>query len=126
MGQLTGPTVYRAGGWFVRYKDGTPNVLHLTEIQVDPKDSLPLRPAPSSTSSSRPRAVCTHPFRNVSSVAEVANGFGDWDNAAQVLYVRATMQTATFGSPGKDAPDVIPQQEQRGAWATSSKKPVLC
>lgn len=118
MGQLTGPIVYKAGGWFVRYTAGTPNVLNLTEIQVDPKDSLVLAfPYPAGTKfniffqgaswCSTSWAVCTHPFRNVSSVAEVANGFGDvyyWDNAAQVLYVRATMQPATFGSPGKDAP----------------------
>jgi hypothetical protein len=40
-------------------------------------------------------------------VAEVANCFGDvyyWDNAAQVLYVRATMQLPWFGRPGTDAP----------------------
>lgn len=118
MGQLTGPIVYKAGGWFIRYTAGTPNVLNLTEIQVDPKDSLVLAfPYPAGTKfniffqaaswCSTSWAVCTHPFRNVSSVAEVANGFGDvyyWDNAAQVLYVRATMQPATFGSPGKDAP----------------------
>jgi len=118
MGQLTGPIIYRSGGWFIRYTDGTPQQLTIGEIQVDPDDSLLLAfPYPADTSfeisfeaatwCGTSWAVCTHPFTSVASAQEVFTGYGDvyfWDNDAQILYVRATMQPSTFGSPGTDAP----------------------
>eukprot|EP01087_Luapelamoeba_hula_P000813 TRINITY_DN105_c0_g1_i5.p1 TRINITY_DN105_c0_g1~~TRINITY_DN105_c0_g1_i5.p1 ORF type:complete len:1108 (+),score=125.47 TRINITY_DN105_c0_g1_i5:207-3530(+) len=108
--QVTGPIIYESSGWFLRYHAGTPASLSLVQVQIDPKYTLILAlPYPKGTTfsiayqaaswCSTSWATCTHPFVNVSSVAEVEAGFGDlyyWDNSAQVLYIRVTMQLATW------------------------------
>jgi hypothetical protein len=116
MGQLTGPIIYKSSGWFIRYSAGTPKQVTIADVQVDPKDAFLLAfPYPAGTTFNitfeaaswcgTSWAVCSHPFRNVSSARAVLNGFGDvyyWDRVAQVLYIRPTMQPATFARP--DAP----------------------
>jgi len=116
--QITGAVLYESGGWFVRFTDGTPNDLILDNIQLGTQDTqlVLALPYPKDTTFDISFvaadwcgvwAVCTHNFTQVDSVRAVFDGYGDvyfWDNDARTLYLRPTMQPATFGDPGTDAP----------------------
>lgn len=111
--KVTGPIIAKAGGWFIRYAGGTPNVLNITSMQVNETKVLLLAiPYPAGTTfniwyqgaswcNNPTTQACQHPVRSVSSIAAVRESFGDayyWNNAARLLYVRAVQSKAYWGS----------------------------
>jgi len=129
--KVTGPLIYKAGGWFIRFSSGTPSTLTLTSIQVNTTDVLLLAiPYPSGTTfnifyqaaswCSTSWAICQHKYTQVYSVADVVSAFGDayyWNSATRTLYMRVVQSSDTFGSPGTDkpwTPSTVPVSFARG------------
>jgi len=110
-GKLTGPIIAAAGGWFIRYSNGTPKKLTLISVQVAMSDIfLVAIPYPSGTTFNiyfngaswcgTSWAYCKHDIVAGNSIAAVRNAFGDvyyWDNTNRVLYLRLIVSKSTFG-----------------------------
>jgi len=107
--RVTGPVIDSSGGWFVRFLGGTPQTVSFTDMQIDHNTVLHLAiPYPAGTTfniyaqapswcvSQGPPyqpwyPVCQHPYRQVNSIDEVRNAWGDtyyFDQQQQLLHIR--------------------------------------
>jgi len=108
--QVSGPVVYTAGGWFVRFTEGIPTTITIANIQIDPTVSLVLAfPYPAGTTFNvtyeaaswcgTSWAVCSHPFNLTKSLTNVYNSNGDlyyWNSTSNILFIRVVEQQDTF------------------------------
>jgi len=118
--RVTGPIVQQAGGWYVNYYAGTPNLAIFDSIQVNVADVLLFAiPYPSGTTFSvyaqappwctpgtppyKPwYTICTHNYTATTSVMSVYNGPGDtyyFDSANQLMYIKIVALDAFYPYP---------------------------
>lgn len=113
--KVTGPLIDAAGGWFIRFTQGTPKRLTFSSVQLlSLADTfLVALPYPSGTNFSiyhqgatwcnANSQVCKYYMRPVNTIQEVVNGYGDayyWNNGAKLLYMRLVQTNYSFGSKG--------------------------
>eukprot|EP01120_Amphizonella_sp_Union-15-10_P004172 TRINITY_DN1478_c0_g1_i1.p1 TRINITY_DN1478_c0_g1~~TRINITY_DN1478_c0_g1_i1.p1 ORF type:complete len:260 (+),score=28.72 TRINITY_DN1478_c0_g1_i1:154-933(+) len=109
MARVSGPLIAASGGWFIRFPNGTPNVVKFTDMQIEHNSVLHVAiPYPTGTTfniyAQAPtwcvppnppyqswHPICRHVYRPVASINQVRSSWGDtyfYDSSTQLLHIR--------------------------------------
>ena len=126
--KITGPIMQDSGGWFIRFKSGTPATLDFIEMMISNNDKLFVAiPYPVGTkfkiTGNSPSwcgsgwALCQVVFQPVTSLAAMMAGSGDtyFVDSHGTLYFRIVQQSGTLGpAKGSWSIPVTPTFERAG------------